>query len=300
MKNSTFRPFTSISKPSSRTHSHIMQRKGYCWEYQRTAACSKPRCALKHQCANCEGQSHSASRCSKPLRPFFNSLKPTASHTTTHLPSQKDWLSPSYSNKTQSFNTLVARLWRTSYHFLAYGFSFGFPLGTEGFLSSRLSRNHPSVNSHKLFVHNKLSAEISIGRIKCPFLKPPLKKWVSSPLGVVPKRSPNAFWLIHDLSFSSDSSLPSVNSLTPKHNSSNCFPYYSHITPRLSQTWFHIQQPILLWHSSSHGGFIVGCYIRSFLDQHSVDPPKQTRRPLSITHYRWLHFCRKSRFTKLL
>jgi len=89
MKNSTFRPFTTVSKPSSRTPSHIMQRKGYCWEYQRTASCSKPRCSLKHQCANCEGQSHSASRCNKPLRPF-NPSKPTASHTTTHLPSQKD------------------------------------------------------------------------------------------------------------------------------------------------------------------------------------------------------------------
>ncbi|WAR30537.1 hypothetical protein MAR_033079, partial [Mya arenaria] len=103
--------------------------------------------------------------------------------------------------------------------FLAKGFSEGFPLGTEGILSPHTAQNHSSVHTHFTFVQNKLSKEVTRGRIKGPYNTPPLKIFVCSPLGAVPKRTPNCFRLIHDLSFSPSATLPAVNSLIPKQNS---------------------------------------------------------------------------------
>lgn len=51
---------------------HIMQRPGYCWDFQKHNNCFRQRCTVLHQCANCEG-GHGAQRCGKPL------FRPTAS-----------------------------------------------------------------------------------------------------------------------------------------------------------------------------------------------------------------------------
>jgi hypothetical protein len=47
---------------------HILQRRGYCWEYQKFSLCSKQICDRSHKCSNCEGFNHGASKCTKPFR----------------------------------------------------------------------------------------------------------------------------------------------------------------------------------------------------------------------------------------
>ena len=57
-------------------------------------------------------------------------------------------------------------------------------------------------------VRAKIDKEVALGRVSGPFRSPPLPHFVVSPLGLVPKKEPGEFRLIHDLSF-------------PKHNSVN-------------------------------------------------------------------------------
>ena len=58
-----------------------------------------------------------------------------------------------------------------------------------------------------------MEKEISLGRIKGPFLHPPFSNFMSSPLGLVPKKEIGQYRLIHDLSFPKGDS---VNSHIPE------------------------------------------------------------------------------------
>lgn len=102
-------------------------------------------------------------------------------------------------------------------NYLLRGFTLGFPIGSTGLSASSPPSNHPSVFTHSDFVQTKLVSEITAGRIKGPFPFPPLPNFITSPLGVVPKRSPNSFRLIHDLSYPKNGI--SVNSTIPTEQS---------------------------------------------------------------------------------
>ena len=62
----------------------------------------------------------------------------------------------------------------------------------------------------------KLDKEWSGGRISGPFSSPPVANFVSSPLGVVPKKTPGEFRIIHHLSYPDGSS---VNDFIPSEKS---------------------------------------------------------------------------------
>ena len=53
----------------------------------------------------------------------------------------------------------------------------------------------------------KLMKEIEAGRVVGPFKAPPFPKFRTSPIGIVPKKAPNEFRLIHQLSYSKGSSV---------------------------------------------------------------------------------------------
>lgn len=67
--------------------------------------------------------------------------------------------------------------------------------------------NAKSVVIRKEIVRSKLEAEISLGRIAGPFPSPPFPNFRLSPLAIVPKKEPNSFRLIHNLSYPDKSSL---------------------------------------------------------------------------------------------
>ena len=84
---------------------------------------------------------------------------------------------------------------------LANGFKNGFPLCYEGPIQSYVSKNLKSALEHKEIVHQKINKEISNGRVEGPFKYPPFKHFRVSPIGLVPKKDPGEFRLIHHLSY---------------------------------------------------------------------------------------------------
>ena len=84
---------------------------------------------------------------------------------------------------------------------LERGFSVGFSIPCKLAVVPPVARNLRSALQHPEVVSEKLRKEVALGRMGGPFVSPPLDDLVVSPLGVVPKKEPNKFRLIHHLSF---------------------------------------------------------------------------------------------------
>ena len=86
--------------------------------------------------------------------------------------------------------------------FLVKGFSEGFKVGADfSGQSVVICKNHTSAIENPDIVTRKIQKELSKGRYKGPFSSVPFKDFVCSPLGLVAKKEPGQFRLIHDLSF---------------------------------------------------------------------------------------------------
>ena len=117
-------------------------------------------------------------------------------------------------------------------NFLVDGFINGFKINYFGTLSLLSTHNHPSALDHKDVVEQKLSKELSLGRIAGPFISPPFTHYQSSPLGVVAKKEPNAFRLIHDLSYPQGNS---INECIPKDFTAVSYETLDHVITLLNQ-----------------------------------------------------------------
>ena len=84
---------------------------------------------------------------------------------------------------------------------LSFGFQFGFPLHFRGDRVSFFATNLISAQHNPEIVSAKISKELAAGRIAGPFDRPPFPNFRVSPLGVVPKKAPGEYRLIHHLSF---------------------------------------------------------------------------------------------------
>lgn len=89
---------------------------------------------------------------------------------------------------------------REAAELLELGFTEGFKLHCQLLAAPPLADNLRSAREHPEVVTKKLFKEISLGRMAGPFELPPVPNLVVSPLGVVPKKEPNKFRLIHHLS----------------------------------------------------------------------------------------------------
>ena len=97
--------------------------------------------------------------------------------------------------------------------------------------------NHASAFQHSNFVTTKLSREIGMGRVAGPFDVPTPADVILSPLGVVPKKTPGEYKLIHDLSFPK---LDSVNSHIEKVYTEVTYELFDHclsIVPTIHWSW---------------------------------------------------------------
>ena len=81
------------------------------------------------------------------------------------------------------------------------GFSFGFRIHFQGAEQSFEARNLRSALENPTAVDAKLQRELGAGRLAGPFTSPPFKNFRVSPLGLVPKKQPGEFRMIHHLSF---------------------------------------------------------------------------------------------------
>lgn len=91
--------------------------------------------------------------------------------------------------------------------FLLHGFSEGFSLNYDGPREARDAKNLKSVDGLQNIVRQNISTEISAGRVAGPFPTRPLPDLRISPIGLVPKKSPGKFRLIHHLSHPSGESV---------------------------------------------------------------------------------------------
>ena len=90
---------------------------------------------------------------------------------------------------------------------LLNGFMHGFSLQYEG---ERFARDSPCLKSaleNPIIVKEKLRKEINLGRVVGPFTTRPLPNLQCSPLGLIPKKQPGEFRLIHHLSFPEGASI---------------------------------------------------------------------------------------------
>ena len=87
------------------------------------------------------------------------------------------------------------------------GFQQGFSLHFEGTQVSCTFKNLLSADQNPSAVEDKLNKEVALGRLAGPFTQPPFSNFCISPLGVVPKKTPGEYRLIHHLSFPKGSSI---------------------------------------------------------------------------------------------
>lgn len=102
---------------------------------------------------------------------------------------------------------------KLAFDFLIKGFLHGFSIQYFGSVVAMRSPNLKSALDNPASVNDKLSKELTAGRIVGPFDVPPFDTFRTSPLGIVPKKSPGEFRLIHHLSYPAGSS---VNDGIPK------------------------------------------------------------------------------------
>jgi len=97
------------------------------------------------------------------------------------------------------------------------GFRFGFSIRYFGDKVTCHSKNLKSAFENPLEVTDELNKAVSTGRMIGPFNTPPFENLRISPLGLVRKKAPEEFRLIHHLSFPEGSS---VNDGIPRELSS--------------------------------------------------------------------------------
>ena len=85
--------------------------------------------------------------------------------------------------------------------FLIDGFKYGFHLFPVGQSRSYESPNLLSARQQPQVVDQKLAKELEAHRLAGPFDTPPFPVFRVSPLGIVPKKTPGEFRLIHHLSY---------------------------------------------------------------------------------------------------
>jgi len=85
--------------------------------------------------------------------------------------------------------------------YLIQGFIHGFSIRYFGSPLAIRSPNLKSAMDNPTSVNNKLSKELAAGRIVGPYDTPPFETFRVSPLGIVPKKLPGEFRLIHHLSY---------------------------------------------------------------------------------------------------
>ena len=82
---------------------------------------------------------------------------------------------------------------------LVHGIRYGFKIPYKGPSRCVSFNNHRSTINFSSALIVKLNSELDKGRIAGPFQECPLNNFHPSPLGIIPKKEPNQFRLIHDI-----------------------------------------------------------------------------------------------------
>lgn len=126
--------------------------------------------------------------------------------TPIHFPGLPSPLLPTPVNS-KRLSVLLSAYTKSIVTFLISGFTEGFPLHYDGFRNSFQALNLLSTLQNPSAVDHKIAKELESHRLAGPFPFPPFPVFRISPLGLVPKKTPGKFRLIHHLSFPRGSSL---------------------------------------------------------------------------------------------
>jgi len=119
--------------------------------------------------------------------------------------------------RVKSFDFLLQDYDFAAKTFLIEGFTCGFHIGYQGERQAIECHNLKSALEKPDILLSKLNKEREAGRIAGPFHTPPFPDFHCSPLGLVPKKDPSEFRMIHHLSYPTGSS---VNDFIPSNVSS--------------------------------------------------------------------------------
>ncbi|XP_078530054.1 uncharacterized protein LOC144812318 [Lissotriton helveticus] len=179
-----------MKQPFRTSHGGAGEKRGACWAFNRKTCTWPPgACKFKHACAYCGHPSHPEFKCITKSKEKGREPKPRLS---SKLPMPVDigrlvfWLNQYPDRK-------AART-------LFEGFSTGFRILTHRVPPVDYCNNLLSARMHPSGVSLKVDKERALGRVAGPFTAPPLPGFVCSPLGVVPKKEPGRFRMIHNLS----------------------------------------------------------------------------------------------------
>ena len=154
----------------------------------------------------------------QPVSAFFVPQSPKALHALlpTRLPDRLG-LGPELPTpiRVDRFLPLLSNYAPEAALYLANGFTRGFPLHFDGPRTSSFASNLLSARQHPLVVTAKLSQELAAQRIAGPFTTPPFSPFRISPLGVVPRKTPGSYRLIHHLSYPRGASVN--DGIAPEH-----------------------------------------------------------------------------------
>ena len=183
--------------------------KGTCWAFQASKHCY--RCKFEHVCFKCGGKHPGGS--AQLRRQKVDSLSVQKANETVikYLVLHGKPVTPVRVDRLDFLLHGYDRFLKT---FLVDGFRFGFHIH---FVSERFSSESPNVKSaldQPAVTHAKLHKECDARRIVGPFTAPPFPNCRCSPLGIVPKKDPSEFRLIHHLSYPKGSS---VNDFIPDY-----------------------------------------------------------------------------------
>ena len=90
---------------------------------------------------------------------------------------------------------------KTEAEFIPNGFLHGFYIQYSGPRAPRDAKNLKSTILNPELSRSKITKEISAGRVAGPFGSRPLPNLMVSPIGLVPKKTPGEYRMIHHLSY---------------------------------------------------------------------------------------------------
>ena len=181
--------------PANQTHDNRSRSRSRtfpkctCWTFHAGKTCSG--CNYEHICYKC-GAKHPASHCSASVN-----------HTRHGVVSSILLSSPVMPIKVDRLEFLLQDYVSNLARYLVHGFRYGFHIQFIGNRAPFESPNLKSALQNPDLVMSKLQKEIDAGRIVGPLTKAPFPDFRSSPIGIVPKKTPNEVCLIQHLSYPS-------------------------------------------------------------------------------------------------
>ena len=109
--------------------------------------------------------------------------------------------------KVETFKKWLLGFPKKELQFLLDGFTYGFKIPFQGERKYRIHENLISVKQNMKTLTDKITKEVLEGRVAGPFQSPPFTNIQISPLGLVPKKCPGEFRIIHHLSYPEECSI---------------------------------------------------------------------------------------------